>query len=715
MLRFGYVIKLAFKNFCIYGQVEIQKLLDDQRANLDAKQREFELELEKKRKSIDEEMRSKVSALEQQEFEIDHRQEKLGKREQALDKKSERVKEKEKGLEARLKSAKEREKFVKAEEKKLALEKQQLLVEKESMQLLKVEIGKIEAETAQQGSQIQEESQKLKIIEEERSEHLRLQSELRQQIEKYRCEEELLLKEHKDLKQEREKFEKEWEVLDEKRENINKEQKKIAEEKEKFEKVWHSEEERLKKEERAMRDYVQRELEVIRLEKESFEATTRHEQLVLSEKANNDHRKMLEDFEMQRMNHETELLNRQDKMEKELQKRKRAFEEKRERVLNDISYLKDVAQREMQEIRSEKDELEKEKQEVKLNKEKLQEQQLGIRKDIDELDILCRRVYADREQFKCEKRCFLEFVDNQTSCRNCGEMTREFVLSNLQLPDAEGGNALSVPAVANRSLGDLQGNVGVPYDSNTKKADGADSGGRLSWLRRCTSKILSISPTKNREHISDSVLGEELSLSAMPTNMQEKAKGPDGLASEEPTGCNIPEDEPQSSFRMVNDSAIREADDGYAPSVDDQSYMDSKVQEISEDSQQSELRSGRRKPGRKRKSGLNRTRSVKAVVEDAKLFLGERPEGEELSANFQPHEDSQGILGHTQEATSNTVKKRRRAQTSRITESEQDGAESEGHSESVTAGGGRRKKRQTVAPALQTPGEKRYNLRRHKT
>ncbi|KAH9772027.1 protein crowded nuclei 2 [Citrus sinensis] len=701
-------------------RVEIQKLLDDQRAILDAKQQEFELELEEKRKSIEEEMRSKISALDQQEFEISHREEKLERREQALDKKSDRVKEKENDLAARLKSVKEREKFVKAEEKKLELEKQKLIADKESLQILKVEIDQIESENAQQELQIQEECQKLKINEEEKSELLRLQSQLKQQIETYRHQQELLLKEHEDLQQDREKFEKEWEVLDEKRDEINKEQEKIADEKKKLEKLQHSAEERLKKEECAMRDYVQREIEAIRLDKEAFEATMRHEQLVLSEKAKNDRRKMLEEFEMQRMNQEAELLNRRDKMEKELQERTRTFEEKRERVLNDIAHLKEVAEGEIQEIKSERDQLEKEKHEVKVNREKLQEQQLGMRKDIDELDILCRRLYGDREQFKREKERFLEFVEKHTSCKNCGEMMRAFVISNLQLPDDEARNDIPLPQVAERCLGNLQGDVAAPYDSNISNSHGgmnlgrADSGGRMSWLRKCTSKIFSISPIKKSEHISTSMLEEEEPQSAVPTIMQEKAEGPGVLVSKEAIGYSIPEDEPQSSFRLVNDSTNREVDDEYAPSVDGHSYMDSKVEDVAEDSQQSELRSGKRRPGRKRKSGVNRTRSVKAAVEDAKLFLGESPEGAGLNASFQAHEDSQGISSHTQEA-SNMAKKRRRPQTSKTTQSEKDGADSEGYSDSVTAGGGRRKRHQTVATVSQTPGERRYNLRRHKT
>ncbi|TXG56777.1 hypothetical protein EZV62_018090 [Acer yangbiense] len=697
-------------------RVEIQKILDDQRAILDIKKQEFELELEMKRKSLDEEIINKVSALEQQEVEINHKEEKLGKREQALDRKSGRVKEKEKDFEARLKSVIERETFVKAEEKRIEMEKQQLIADKESLHILKDEIDNIGAETVKQESQIQEECQKLKITEEERSKHLRLQSELKQQIEKCRHQQEMLLKELEDLKQEREKFEKEWEVLDEKRAEVSKEQSKIAEEKVKFEKSWQLEEGRLRKEESAMQDKIQSELDSIRLEKESFEAMMRHEQLVLSEKAQNDSKKMHEDFEMQRMNYETDLLNRQEKMEKDLLERKRAFEEKKEKALSDINHLKGVSEREMQEIRSERDELEKEKHEIKVNKEKLIEQQLGMRKDIDELDTLCRRIYDEREQFKHERNRFLEFVEKHKSCKDCGEMTRDFVLSDLRLPDLEDGVAPSFPRLADRSLGNLCGNIaGSPYVSDTKKPLGglelgdADSGGRMSWLRKCTSRIFSVSPIKKSEHVSASVSGEELL--------------PGVLVSKEATGCSIPEYEPRPSLGMVNDSfdmqqhksdnTIKEVCDGYAPSLDEHSYMDSKVQDIPEDSQQSELRSNRRRPGtgRKPKSGMNRTRSVKTVVEDAKLFLGKSPEDTELNASVQPHEDSQGISSHTEEVAGNTARKRRRGRTSRITESEQDAADSDGHSDSVTTGG-RRKRQQTVAPSSQTP---RYNLRRHKT
>ncbi|XP_022777011.1 protein CROWDED NUCLEI 2 isoform X2 [Durio zibethinus] len=692
-------------------RVEIQKLVDEQRVILDAKMQEFELELEEKRKSVDKELESKVHEVNQQEAEINHKEEKLRKQEQALDKKSERVKEKEKDLEVRLKTVKDKEKFLKIEEKKLELEKQQLCSAKESLQILKDEIDKIGAQTSQQELRIREESEKLKITEEVRSEHIRLQSELKQQIDNCRHQEELLLKEHEDLKQQRENFEKEWEALDEKRAEIIMQQKEIVEEKEKFEKLLYSEEERLKKEESAMQDYIGREMESIRLQKESFEDTMKHEKSVLLQEAQNEQIKMLQDFELQKMNLETDMQNRLDQMQKDLQERIVAFEEVKERELANMRCSKEVAEREMEEIRSVKRAVEREKQEVAINRDKLKEQQLDMRKDIDELGLLSTRLKDQREQFIRERRSFLEFVEKLKSCNYCGEVTRDVVLSNFQLPHAEDREILPLPQIGDEVIRNHLGHLDGSGVKNIKRSPEADaqfpeSARSISWLRKCATKIFSISPTKRNDS---------------------QAKGPDALTTKE-AGINIHEEAGEPSLRISGDpihkqllqsNTIREVDDGSGPSID-HSYVDSKVQEVPEDSQQSEQKSGRRKPGRKPKTGLNRTCSVKAVVEDAKLLLVESPEEPEPSESVQPHEishvneESVGVSSHTDKEARNNSRKRQRPQNSKVTDSELDAAESEGHSDSVTAGR-RRKRQQTVALGLQTPGEKRYNLRRPKT
>lgn len=85
--------------------MEIQKVLDEHRARLDTKGMEFDLEMEERRKSLDDEIRDKTEAMQQKEAEINHMEEKIRKREQALEKKSERLKEKEKDLEATLKAS----------------------------------------------------------------------------------------------------------------------------------------------------------------------------------------------------------------------------------------------------------------------------------------------------------------------------------------------------------------------------------------------------------------------------------------------------------------------------------------------------------------------------------------------------------------------------------------------------------------------------------
>ncbi|VVA17884.1 PREDICTED: CROWDED NUCLEI [Prunus dulcis] len=689
---------------------EIERVLDKQRALCNTKMQEFELEMEERRKSLDKELSGKVEVVEQKELKINHREEKLLKQEQALHEKSERLKEKNKELETKSKNLKENEKTIKVNEEMLEVERQQVLADLESFQNLKDEIQKIKDENVQLELQIREEREKLVITQEERSEHLRLQSELQQEIKTYRLQNELLSKEAEDLKQQREKFEEEWENLDERKAEISRELEKIVEEKEKLEKLQGTEEERLKEEKHAMQDYIKRELDNLNLEKESFAAKMRNEQFAIAEKAQFQHSQMVQDFESRKSDLEVDMQNRQQEMEKHLQEMERAFEEEKDREYTNINYLKEVAEKKSEELRSEKYRMEKEREELALNKKQVEVNQLEMRKDIDQLAMLSKKIKHQREQLIEERGRFLAFVEKIKSCKDCGEMTREFVLSDLQVPGMyHHVEAVSLPRLSDEFLKNSQADLSAP------DLEYPESGWGTSLLRKCKSMVSKVSPIKKLEHITDAVSTELPPLSTMKVN---RARGHIGH-----------EDEPEPSFRMPNDAISqplpsdntnKEVDDGYAPSIDDHSFIDSKVKDVPDDSEQSELKSYQRKPGRGRKSRLSRTRTVKATVEEAKIFLRDTLE-EPSNASMLPndssniHEESRGDSSFVEKANSSIGRKRRRAQSSRITESEQDDCDSEGRSGSVTTAGGRRKRRQSIASSVQAPGEQRYNLRHRKT
>ncbi|KAL5553529.1 hypothetical protein UlMin_040930 [Ulmus minor] len=684
-------------------KVEIQQLLAEHKARLDKKMQELELEIEEKGKSLERELCEKAEAFKKKEAEINHREEKIGKREQALQEKSERLKEKSKESEGKLKSIKESEKIIKAEERKLQSEKQQILADKQSLQSLVAEVEKIKAENVQVEIQIREEKEKQRITSEERSEHVRLQLGLKQEIESYRLRNELLLKEANDLKQDKDNFEKEWEDLDEKRSNISRELKELVKEREKLEKVGHLEENRLKEEKNAVQESLHRELENLKLEKESFAAKMKDEQLALSEKAQFEHCQMAQDFESRRRNLELDMPKQWEEMEKLLHERERAFEDERERELNNIKHLKEVAHNEKEEVRSERHISEKLREEVASNNEKLKISQLEMQNDIDQLGKLSKKIKYQREELIKERGQFLAFVDKLKSCKDGGEIAREFVLSDFHVPEVNHGEAVSLPILDDELL------EKSPNDLRSSR-----SGGRLSWFLNCTSKILNHSPSENSVQALAPVSMESPLLSEKVAEPSMDDHGDKPTATLRICNDRVNIQQPQS------DNTVRdvEVDNGRAPAVDDHSQLDSKA-EVPEDSLLSDLKTGSPKPGRRRKSGLHRTSTMKAAVEDAKAFLGESPEKPGSNStklpddSYNTNEESRGDSVH---AHGNTGRKRQRqrAQTSYISHSGQDVSDSEACSVSVTTGG-RRKRQQIVAPGLQTPGEDRYNFRPRKS
>lgn len=690
---------------------EIQKLVDEHNAILDSKKQEFELEMDLKKKSLDEESKNKVAAVEQMDIEIKHREEKISKKEQAFEKKNLKLKEKEKNLESEWKSLKEKEKSIKVEEKNLDLMKKKIDADKESLQNLIVDVEKKRADVKAEQVRLCEEEEKLKVTEEERAEHIRLQSEYKQQIEKCNHQEELLLKEREDLKQDRQNFEKEWEVLDEKRAEIARDLKRITAEKDSFEKIKHLDEDELRKEKLATQDYIQKSIEELRLQKESFEAIMEHERSVASEKARSEHEDMLHELQLRKRELEADMQNKREEMERHLRERERAFEEQRDSELNNIKYLREDAARKLEDLKLERLKIDKEKQKIVADKQHLEGQQLDMRKDIEKLDNLIKSLRHQRAQFK-------KFVEKYKSCKNCGEIISDFILSDLHsLEEMEDFEALSSPRRAEQYLDTIQGTNRLNTDTSPlgTGSGNAASGKRMAWLRECASKIINLSPLLKSKDDVTKALEYELPQPIIETNTETI----DGLGNALELAYAIPSD--SHDQRIQSGDGAREVLVQLNQSIDERLDVDNVASTVPEDSQQSELKTGRAKRGKGRSSGVRRTRSVKAVVEESKAFLGlpqeqkeDRLENGNVEYPIHANEESRDDSSIADKRTVTAGRKRNHAHASRSTVSEQEVDENDTRSESVTTGG-RRKRQQTVAPGLQTPGQSRYFLRKHKT
>nr|XP_027076453.1 protein CROWDED NUCLEI 1-like isoform X2 [Coffea arabica] len=681
-------------------KVEIQKLLDEHKTTLDTKEKEFELEMEQRRKSLYLDMENKAAEVLKKEAELKHVEEKIRKREQALEKKSEKVRERENELELKLKALKEREKSLKVEEKDTETERKQTLAEKESLLVLKIELEKTRSDIENQQLKIREEMEQLKVTEDERSEHARLQLELKQEIDKCRLQSELLLKEAEDLKQERLRFEKDWEELDVRHTEVKKELADFAEQKNYFEKMRWAEEERLKNEKLETENYVRRELEALEVARHSFAATMEHERTILAEKTESQRSQMLDDFEIRKRELESDMQKKQEEMENQLHEMKNFFEQDRERELNNINNLKNAIHQEMEELKVKRHALENEKQEIFANKKQLEVQHGEMRKDIDELVVLSKKLKDQREQLVKERERFVAFVDKQKSCESCAELVREFVTSDLQSLD--GINNLEAPVLPkiaeNYLRGAAHGNSeteNIEISPSAVELGSPPSGGTISWLRKCTSSIFRFSPGKKIEFTAARGLTDGASLPGSLVNVESRKTLPSS------------ENEPKISFgvaedsldiqRIQSDNSTREFEAGPDPSVNDHK------------SQHSNPKVEKRRHGKRGRPKINREGSGKVSVADRRRVIDEdafvESDGQRVNGNIFVNEESRGESGAAVNG-----RKRNLTQTSQATPSEHDG-EYSGYSGSVT-GEGHRKRRRRVAPPVQTLGEKRYNLRR---
>ncbi|KAG2262098.1 hypothetical protein Bca4012_013246 [Brassica carinata] len=169
-------------------------------------------------------------------------------------------------------------------------------------------------------------------------------------------------------------------------------------------------------------------------------------------------------------------------------------------------------------------------------------------------------------------------------------------------------------------------------------------GGTVSWLQKCTSKILKLSPIQMAE--TDATLNSTY----QETRSTEKANVNSG---------------PSTMLQVRSERDTREVEVANANSDVDHSKINSKAQEVDVDSLSNIAADGQsRMRGKVR---VRRTLSVKAVVGDAKAIYGESIELNEpvyLTENVEDaakgNDESTGEPGHSEKGASKNGRKRGR-------------------------------------------------------
>lgn len=572
----------------------MQRLLDEHNTVLKLKNNDLEFEMKQKRKSLEDDLRSKVIEVEKKVDTVNGMEEKLLKREQGLVRKNDRLKEREKDFEFKFKDLEKREDTFNVEKKMMETEKKKLILEEEKLFSLRAQIEKSREDMEEERQRIKSESNILKLTEEERLGHSLLQLELKQEIDKCKSERIQLLKEREELKQEKDRFEKEWEILDEK----------------------------------------------IRLS-----------------------------------------------------------DEEREKEIKEISYLKEVVGKEMEEMRLESSRIENEKQEISMNHKHLDEQQLEIRRNNDELVNLSNKLKELREQFFKEKEHFLTYVEKHKSCKNCGEPFPEFVQSNLQsiasLDDIKTRTLLHFTELNSKGHRSIHDSHVSEATSRAMDSGSPASTGTMSWLQKCTSKILSLSSVRKND---PTCTNQNFSIKQVHIESPRERLCSTDDDSEQQFG--VAEDNLDLKNMQSNDSN-REVGNGLNPATNKQSKSDVEAHNVAEGSKHSDQKLDPPKRGKRGRGKANVRRTVKKVVADVKHIHGNAPELNKNEHNKinQDGKKLQRMWSHSR--------------ASRRKRSDSDYTYSGGDSDSEIVGG-HRKRRHKIVPPEQTSSGQLYNFRQRK-
>ncbi|KAH9712445.1 protein CROWDED NUCLEI 4 [Citrus sinensis] len=397
---------------------EIQKIIANHESALRVKQSEFEAELAIKYKLAEDEIEKKRRAWELRDLDLSQREESLLEREHDLEVQSRALVDKEKDLVERSHLLEEKENKLIAFEKEADLKKSLLQKEKEEVNIIKSDLQKSLSSLDEKKKQVNCAKDKLEAMKSEAGELSVLEIKLKEELDVVRAQKLELMVETDKLQLEKAKFEAEWEMIDEKREELRKEAERVAVERVVVSKSLKDERDSLRQERDAMRDQHKRDVDSLNREREEFMNKMVHEHSEWFTKIQQERADFLLGIEMQKRDLENCIEKRREELESSFREREKAFEEEKMREFQQISSLKEKAEKELEQVTLEIKRLDLERMEINMDRQRRDREWAELNNSIEELMVQRQKLeeqrqllHADREEIQAESERLKKLED----------------------------------------------------------------------------------------------------------------------------------------------------------------------------------------------------------------------------------------------------------------------------------------------------------------
>ncbi|KAG4175848.1 hypothetical protein ERO13_A11G211100v2 [Gossypium hirsutum] len=481
---------------------EIRKAIASHETVLRTKKSEFEAELEIKRKMAEDEIEMKRRAWELKEMDINQREDLIREREHDFDVRSRILAEKEKDVTEKSNLIEQREKSVTGFEKELELNKVLLEKEKEEIEKMKLELKKSLSSLEDKRNQVDCAKEKLLAMRSETHELSNLESKLKEELDLVRAQKLELMANADRLQVEKAKFETEWELIDEKREELKKEAMRVHEEREAVLKFLKDERDSLRRERDVMRERHNKDVESLNREREDFMNKMVSEHSDWFNRIQQERAELLLGIETQKRELENFIEKRREELESSLKEREDAFEREKRNQFQHINALKERAEKELEQATLEMKRLDAERKEIKLDRERREREWAELNKSIEELKVQRHKLkqqrellHADRKEIHAEIEELKMLGDLKAAVDNmmvaqmqCSivELSRQKAYERKTLKEQTVMQNSGSCSVKNRVVADN----GNGFNSPMSKPDSASpSSARFSWIKRCRELI----------------------------------------------------------------------------------------------------------------------------------------------------------------------------------------------------------------------------------